>query len=311
MDVTIIIPVFNRAGVVDATLASVAGQTMRPLRVVLVDNNSTDDSWQHLVDFKERCESDDFSVTVLKETTPGAAAARNCGLQAADTRWVMFFDSDDLMAPDLLESYAQVVAQNPDAQVVVTKINHQSAEGHVTTLPYFENDVFANHLLHCLLSTQRFVARREVLLGSGPWNASLRGWNDWELGVRILLQSPRLAFNGSRPRVTAIFSEESITGRDFGSRRGVWEQALDAVEADIAGSNHSEKHRLLRIVDYRRVVLAAHYSREGLGDVAKAMLCDVLAKYDNCLWRKMMLRFAYSYIGKGGRGFGRVIRAVF
>ncbi len=311
MDITVIIPVYNRADVVDATLASVAGQTLRPLRLVLVDNNSTDDSWQHMVDFKARCESEDFAITLLKEPTPGASAARNCGLRAVTTQWVMFFDSDDLMAPDLLESYARAVSENPETEVVVTKNCYRDSEGVETVLPYFDNDIFANHLLHCSLSTQRFIARREVLLKSGGWNADLRCWNDWELGVRILLCRPKLAFVGDKARVTTIFSKESLTGSDFGSKLGVWEQSLTAVEADIANSQHHEKQRLLRIVDYRRVVLAAHYCREGLSEVAEAMLSEVLAKYEGCMWRKMMLKFAYRYISKGGRGFGRLIRVVF
>ncbi|MGN0223934.1 MAG: glycosyltransferase family 2 protein, partial [Muribaculaceae bacterium] len=41
-ELTIVIPVYNRATIVERTLASVAAQTLRPLSVVLVDNNSTD-----------------------------------------------------------------------------------------------------------------------------------------------------------------------------------------------------------------------------------------------------------------------------
>lgn len=41
-ELTIVIPVYNRAGIVGRTLESVQRQTLRPLRVVLVDNNSTD-----------------------------------------------------------------------------------------------------------------------------------------------------------------------------------------------------------------------------------------------------------------------------
>ena len=42
--ITIVIPVYNRADTIKATLASVADQTFRPLKVVLVDNNSSDGS---------------------------------------------------------------------------------------------------------------------------------------------------------------------------------------------------------------------------------------------------------------------------
>ena len=44
MEVSVIIPVYNRAGVVPATLESVLAQTHRPLQLVLVDNYSTDET---------------------------------------------------------------------------------------------------------------------------------------------------------------------------------------------------------------------------------------------------------------------------
>ena len=98
MDITIIVPVYNRAHLVGATLDSIAAQTLRPIHLVLVDNNSQDNTLKVLLDFKKRHQSDDFKVTVLQETRRGAAAARNCGLQEATTEWVVFFDSDDIMA---------------------------------------------------------------------------------------------------------------------------------------------------------------------------------------------------------------------
>ena len=48
MEITVIIPVYNRAAVVGATLDSVLAQSHRPLQVVLVDNDSTDGSLQLL-----------------------------------------------------------------------------------------------------------------------------------------------------------------------------------------------------------------------------------------------------------------------
>ena len=117
MDITIIVPVYNRAHLVGATLDSIAAQTLRPIHLVLVDNNSQDNTLKVLLDFKKRHQSDDFKVTVLQETRRGAAAARNCGLQEATTEWVMFFDSDDIMAPDLLESYARAVEKHADAEM--------------------------------------------------------------------------------------------------------------------------------------------------------------------------------------------------
>ena len=71
-DISIIVPVFNRSTIVTDTLDSIAAQTERPLALIIVDNNSTDDSLAVVTQWAVRHESPDFSVTVLSETTPGA-----------------------------------------------------------------------------------------------------------------------------------------------------------------------------------------------------------------------------------------------
>ena len=82
---TIVIPVYNRQDIVNRTLISVASQTARPLNVILVDNNSTDNTLATLSQWKSLVESDDFQITILTETQTGAAAARNCGLHNVTT----------------------------------------------------------------------------------------------------------------------------------------------------------------------------------------------------------------------------------
>ena len=310
MDITIIVPVYNRAHIVEATLNSICAQTHRPLHLILVDNNSQDNTLQVLLDFKKRHHADDLRVTVLQETRRGAAAARNCGLQEATTEWVMFFDSDDIMAPDLLESYARAVDRNPDADMVVTRVAVKPVEGKVRQLPYFESDFFANHLLHCTLSTVRYIVRRRCVMNAGGWNAALPVWDDYELGVRLLLQMPSIAFVGDRCRVTVISGEESISGLDFSSRHEGCEKSLDAIEQAIAKSAHPASERLLKIVDYRRVVLAANYAHEGYGKLANPLYGKVIRKYVSSPVLSTLFAIAYEYVSRGGRGFGRLIRLV-
>ena len=79
--VSIIIPYYNRERLLERTLQSVKRQTYRPVEIILVDNASTDHSVAVARRFKEEAE-DGMTVHLMRENTPGAAAARNCGLQA-------------------------------------------------------------------------------------------------------------------------------------------------------------------------------------------------------------------------------------
>lgn len=96
---TVVIPVYNRANLVKDTLQSLADQTLQVFDVVLVDNNSTDNSLAVLQQWADEHSSHDRRITVLSEAKRGACAARNRGASEVKTPWVMFFDSDDLMDP--------------------------------------------------------------------------------------------------------------------------------------------------------------------------------------------------------------------
>ena len=73
--ISIIIPVFNRAGIVGRTLDSIAAQTLRPLNIILVDNNSSDNTLEVLTQWGKDNSTDDFKITILQEKKPGASIA--------------------------------------------------------------------------------------------------------------------------------------------------------------------------------------------------------------------------------------------
>lgn len=310
MDLTIVIPVYNREKIVSATLNCVAAQTYRPLNLILVDNNSTDASLQVLRDFKEANQAPDFRISVLQETTPGACAARNCGLLAAKSEWIMFFDSDDLMTPDYVEQYSKAMKADPDADIFAIRLQLDDGKG-IRQLAFVPHDIFANHIIHSMLSTQRYIARRKHFIEAGCWNRNTPTWDDWELGIRMLLSRPKIHYISDKARVTAVFQNESITGDNFHSKHGTWEHAIDIAESDIANSDIAEKDRLIYLLNYRRVVLAAHYRREKCFDLADALYRNTIERYRHNFCRRAMLDVAYRYISAGGRGFGRLISTIF
>ena len=127
--ISIIIPVYNRAEIVTATLDSVAKQSLRPLDVILIANNSTDNTLEVLNEWKQQVETEDFHVTILRESKPGATTARNRGLKEAETPYTMFFDSDDLMAPNHVQRAVDAFIANPDIDVVGWDVDVKTLSG--------------------------------------------------------------------------------------------------------------------------------------------------------------------------------------
>ncbi|MBR2378414.1 MAG: glycosyltransferase family 2 protein, partial [Bacteroidaceae bacterium] len=94
---SIVIPVYNRAVELPRTMASIVAQDYRPLRVILVDNNSTDNSLAVCHNMQQLYQEEQLRIEVVQQLQPGASAARNRGLELVDSRYMMFFDSDDEM----------------------------------------------------------------------------------------------------------------------------------------------------------------------------------------------------------------------
>ena len=323
MEVSIIIPVYNRATVVGATLDSVAAQTHRPLQVVLVDNDSTDGTRQVLEDFKQQHDAPGFNVLITSESHHTAGAARNRGYSMATGEWVLFFDSDDLMLPDLVERYVRVIERSKhQLDLISTRSTLMFPDGTSRQAPFHRRDIFAVQLLHSQLATQRYAVRSGFFATTDGWNINLPGWNDWELGLRLLLARPAMKFMGGKSRVIINHNgTDSITGTEFHSRHGQWEHVIDIMLVEVRCSSLKPHHkrRMERLLHYRRLVLAAQYEREGQPQLARP-LCQQAYQalrdtyHNNRRWRWLVApitRRLFARIVAGRRGSARLARLLY
>lgn len=93
--ISVVVPTYNRAGLIRETLATILGQTRPPDEVVVVDDGSTDGTADLLAGLDAR-------LRVIVIANSGDLAARNHGLRAATGNLVAFCDSDDLWRPGFL-----------------------------------------------------------------------------------------------------------------------------------------------------------------------------------------------------------------
>ena len=309
--VSVIIPVYNRAHIVERTLQSVLKQTYRPLQLILVDNCSDDDSLRVLKQFAQFYNAPDLQLMVLQEPHHTAGAARNRGFEAATGSWLLFFDSDDVMQPQLVQQYMGIALDkdlSPD--IVVTKASLVAPDGSSRVLPFHKGDELANHLLHGMLATQRYAVRRECFAAAGGWNPDLPGWNDWEMGVRLLLASPKVAYLEPQQPLVNIYQTgtASITGTEFHTRQGQWERVIDLLDSEIEASSLSNKRRYHRLLDYRRIVLAAQYRREGHDELAQPLYREAYGRLKKSLQLRCSIPLLYKWLVAGRRGASSVAR---
>lgn len=257
--ITIVIPSYNRASVIRRTLESVAAQTMMPARVVLVDNNSTDATLDVMREWVEGEKSKGSDVVVVSETEAGACAARNRGLCEVETPFVMFFDSDDVMHPCHVADFTDAIQRHPDIDIFGRSIWLEDVDGSRRKLFYRAYSPLFNHIFRGSLSTQRMVVRTELVRRAGGWTNGLAGWDDYELGVRLLLLTDRIYELPGEPSVTTYRLAESITGLNLSVDCPRWENSLNMIESRFKRSGMG---KWIDMVDARRMILAAQYRHE-------------------------------------------------
>lgn len=108
MKISVVIPTYNSARVIAATLESVLRQTLPPDEILVLDDGSTDDTIDILSAYKSR-------ITLLQQQNQGVAASRNTLSQRASGDLVAFLDHDDLWHPRYLESQSRRVEEYPEA----------------------------------------------------------------------------------------------------------------------------------------------------------------------------------------------------
>lgn len=304
--VTVVVPVFNRAALIGRCLDSIHSQTYRPLRVIVVDNGSTDTTRDTVMEWIRSHSADAAFETLLEtENRRGATAARQRGLDLSESPVTLFFDSDDAMRPDLVATAMDSLYSPESPDIVCWRLMHHRADGDRMSRRISPHPDMYDQLVYSFLPTQGYAMRTELCRRAGGWSRSHPVWNDWELGVRLMLTSPRIAVT-DRCLVDYYPQDDSITGTSFSAKAGKWEAVLDSVEKTLEASGDPRRRGWIRTVNYRRVILAAIYSREGDTRSASVLLRKALAHRSLGFWRRMVMRGVYLYTKAGGRGAYRL-----
>ncbi len=121
--ISIVMPLYNKAGQVLETIASVRAQTVSDWELVVVDDGSTDGGPALVRDLQ------DARIRVVSQANAGVSAARNRGIELARADLIAFLDADDLWLPGFLAAIMALQADFPEARWFATGYEIRPVQG--------------------------------------------------------------------------------------------------------------------------------------------------------------------------------------
>lgn len=185
--VTIIIPVYNRPNLIAQAIESVLLQTYQQWELIVVDDISTDTTWEVL---KAYMENDHRIKAVKRYRNPkGAPTCRNIGAVMAKGKYLIFWDSDDLMAPWCVDERVRFMEANNGLDFGLFQVfDYNSNSKKLKTRCIVDSKDYLKRFLtfkHAW-GTWAVIWLRGSFLSLNGWNENAISWQDPEIHIRAL-----------------------------------------------------------------------------------------------------------------------------
>lgn len=247
--ISIITPNYNRADLIKETAASIFNQTSPDWEWVIVDDGSTDESLLVMQEFAAK----DSRVKIFQRNRlpKGAAACRNIAIENCIGNYLIFLDSDDLLASFCVEQRLKAAKENPAYDFLIFPLLMFKSKPDDTRLLWnIENET--DDLTRVLLGDPicqgtGTIWKKESFVGIGMWDESLLLWQDVELHLRTFLQGLKYKkFLHLPPDIFIRLSEVSLsrTGYNslpkFKSRIKVFQDTVELANQHKLTAKHKE-----------------------------------------------------------------------
>lgn len=123
MEISVVIPLFNKKQTILNTIHSVLSQSFSPLEILVVNDGSTDGS-DILVQ-----KLNHPKVRLIQQDNHGVSMARNVGIEQSKSSWIAFLDADDIWFPSYLENFRLLLNSFPQASVLASRYLLEDYQG--------------------------------------------------------------------------------------------------------------------------------------------------------------------------------------
>lgn len=223
---SVIIPMYNRAGLIGDCLASLPDAP--DLEVIIVDDGSSDGSVE-AAEQAIRVHPAKAHMRVMSQVNAGPGAARNVGARAAQGAWLAFLDCDDLWAADTVACLFAAISDHQDAALIF--LQTMDFSGRPPTATEQEAAVKSQRFDRFLEAVEamplfRFAScnlamRHDVFLKSGGFTTQTRCSEDSDLFLRVDARGPVLCLTGGALVHHRVGEDDSLSADALGVAEGL------------------------------------------------------------------------------------------
>lgn len=188
IDISVVIPTYNRSKTIGYCLRSVLEQTYPAKEIIIVDDQSTDDTVALVKQFN------DPRIKIMQQpTNQGAQAARNVGIKAATSPWIALQDSDDEWLPNRLEEGARALQTTGFDPFTMVHSNcylfyEDTKEQILWELPIMQGP--SNEVLPLVLREpgpmfQGLLTSKQAFEAIGWLDETVPSYQEWDTSIRL------------------------------------------------------------------------------------------------------------------------------
>jgi teichuronic acid biosynthesis glycosyltransferase TuaG len=263
--VSVVIPTYNQASYLRASIDSVLAQTYPAIEVVVVDDGSTDETPDILASYGDR-------VRAIRQTNHGAANALNHGIRESTGKYVCWLSSDDAFVPDKVARQVAAFTANPELGLSFMGFDQIDAQGAFVAdrsdIPWRHPDLFVTVFWANPINGSTVMMPRTVLDEAGPFDEALRADVDAEMWFRVLARRPAAHIPG-------VHLHYRIHDKALSADRGLMQRSKTTVRQRILAEGLLvERLRADDRAATPRILaeMSAMFTQQGLYDLGRGLL---------------------------------------
>lgn len=214
--VSILIPVYNTEKYVAEAIESVLNQTYKNIEIIIVDDGSTDKSWEIVESYRQKYPD---IIKTHRQKNKGACAARNKALELSSGQYIQYLDADDLISNNKIEEQLRLLLKyNPKNSIVFCsgkKFLGYNVSNTMSILPNIRLHK-EQPALEFLLNSEEYYPHmwlipESLIKQTNGWNEKIRINQDGEFFYRLLTKVDKIYFDNNSICYYRIANPNSIS----------------------------------------------------------------------------------------------------